>query len=127
NKEEKKKFEKKYGRIIEVSAPNSGITPVTIIGGVGSNDITMIAPAPVAGVIVDADKSYLITGNEDIVVTVTKNTTQAQLDEFVKQMKSKGVKLEFENVEFDNGKIVMLSGSMKADGSESNFTVNAFE
>jgi hypothetical protein len=82
---------------------------------------------PRVGVIADKDISHIIAGNEDIAITITKKTTQAQLDEFINQMKAKGVKLQFDNVEFDNGKLVLLSGSMKANGSESNFTVTDFE
>lgn len=110
----------------------SAAAPVAIIAHNGSE--AMIAPTGVgpaiqveAAVAVD-DRSPVITGKEDILVTITKYTTRQQLEEFQQLMKTKDVDLAFEKIEYnEKGVLVALSGTMKSGDSRSNFVVNKFE
>jgi hypothetical protein len=73
------------------------------------------------------DYSYVITGKEDIIITITKNTTRQELDKFITQMKEKGVALDFDEIEYnDKGVLVSINGTMKSGGSNSNFVANDF-
>ena len=80
-----------------------------------------------AGVAVIDDYAYTITGKEDILITITKNSTLSQLEEFKKQMKERGVELNFNNTEYnDKGILTSISGTMKAADSQSNFSATDF-
>ena len=72
------------------------------------------------------DYGHMITGNEAIIVTITKNTTPDQLEEYKKQMKEKGIYLSFDDVEYDKGVLVKITGTMKSDDSRSNFVAVDF-
>ena len=89
-----------------------------------------MSPAVVVGENVQAIDPYghTITGEEEILVTITRKTTADQLEEFKKQMKEKGIELNFDDMDFDNGKLVRISGTMKSkDGkSKSTFSVTDF-
>ena len=89
-----------------------------------------MAPAVAVGENVHAIDPYghTITGKEEILVTITRKTTADQLEEFKKQMKEKGIELTFDDIDFDNGKLVSISGTMKSkDGkSKSTFSVTDF-
>lgn len=147
-------FEKKYGEIlnVNVSAPVSikavatvntnadkvTVIPVTAIAPINMNvstvvsesNTTVVAPAVAVegSVSVLDDYGYVITGKEDIILTITKTTTRQQLDEFVKQMKEKGVTLSFDKIEYNsNGQLVTLNGTMKSKDGKSNFSASDFQ
>lgn len=74
------------------------------------------------------DYGYTITGKEDIVITITKNSTRQDLDKFIVQMKEKGVELSFDETEYNSkGQLVSINGTMKSGGSQSNFVATDFE
>ncbi len=128
NSAEKKKFENKYGRIINVSKVSNGSTPVAIIGGTGvTTAISGFTPTPDGDVLVIDDFGHTITGNEDILITITKNTTPDQLERFKKEMKAKGIELNYDEIEYDGGKLVKITGTMKSNGSTSNFVATDFD
>lgn len=104
------------------------ITPTVITTNVnGNNIIAPVALSPASLVTVVDDYGYAITGKEDIIITITKNTTRQELDKFITQMKEKGVDLDFDEIEY-NGKgiLVSISGTMKSGDSNSNFVANDF-
>ena len=130
NADQKKKFEQKYGHVIPVKPLHP---PEGLHAGV-SNAIsgqTVIAPmAPVAGVgevmIID-DYSYTITGNEDIVITISKKSSRQDLEDFKKQMKAKGVELKFDEIEYNSkGELTTLTGTMRSGDGNSNFVAIDF-
>jgi hypothetical protein len=156
NEESRRKFEMKFGKIINTNV-NAGVnaninttshvnissqvntnnnihtqvTPVAIVSQTpGVNVISTVSPAVAAGRNIQAVDPYghIITGDEETIVTITKKTTAAQLEEFKKQMKQKGIELNFDDMDFDNGKLVRISGTMKSkDGkSKSTFSVTDF-
>ncbi len=135
---------------------SSTVTPVSVAGI--NNAITMIAPAKITkgvsaisvtpsairtavsgttviapmaateGVTIIDDYGYTITGNEDILVTITKNTTRPQLEDFIKQMKAKDIELTYDNIDYNSkGQLIALSGTMKSKDGHSNFVASDFE
>ncbi len=129
NIEERRKFEKKYGRIIDMRQNSlDGLSPVAIVNH--GKDHTVLAPmAPLAAgtsVLALDPTGNLITGEEDVLVIITKTTTRQQLEEFKKQMKAKDIELTYDEIEYDEkGMLVSISGKMKSKDGQSNF--NAFD
>ena len=158
DKESRKKFEKKFGRIININVNanvnatvssqvnasanvnsqvntsnnvQTEVSPVAVISHrSGVNVVSAVSPAvAVRGNVQAIDPfSHTITGDEEVLVTITRKTTADQLEEFKKQMKAKGIALNFDDIDFDNGKLVRISGTMKSkDGkSKSTFSVTDF-
>ena len=129
NSSEKNALEKKYGRIYETAKG----APVAFVGGTGEGYTTAISPTARAASAADGVMDYQpltgagITGDEDIIVRITNNTTEAELKSFVAKMKEIGVDLVFTEKNFDNGKLTSISGTMKSGGSSSNFSASDFK
>jgi len=107
------------------------VSPVAITNQTSTSTvITAASPVAIASgnVIAIAQDGHALTGEEEILVTITRKTTADQLEEFKKQMKEKGIELKFNEIDYDNGKLVKISGTMKSkDGkSKSNFSVTDF-
>ncbi|MBC7949766.1 MAG: hypothetical protein H7Y42_17910 [Chitinophagaceae bacterium] len=98
--------------------------------GIGEGiGVAVLAPTRAVGakgVAVVDNNGHVITGEEDIVVTITKNTTIQQLEEIKKQMKAKGVELTFDKTEFQKGVLLHISGSMTLGDSKSIFSATEF-
>ncbi len=140
---QRQQFEKNYGKIIffiVVSGETAEtIAPVAISTNVGTTvaattvtnntGTTIIAPGvatPGTATVID-DYGYSITGNEDVLVTITKNTTEQQLDEFKKQMKKKGIELNFDQTTYNSkGILTYIKGTMKSADGHSNFVASDF-
>jgi beta-lactamase regulating signal transducer with metallopeptidase domain len=90
---------------------------------------TVIAPAtPTKGVAVVDDNGSVITGEEEVLVTITKNTTVRQLEDLKKQMKDKGYELSFDTPTYYNdGILTHISGAIKSRDGQSNFSASDFE
>lgn len=106
------------------------VAPVTLATGVGGT--TVIAPMnPIAtgeGVSVIGEENVIINGKEEVLVTITNRTTRLQLDEFKKQLKEKGLELNFDDVDYNSkGIITHLSGTLESKDGRSNFIAVDFE
>ena len=124
--EQRAKFESKWGRIIEPSED----APIALVHGADGEAvmIPLNSPIPTEGVMAVTATGALITGKEDVLITITKYTKRSQLEEFKKQMKAKDVDLSFDEIEYDaKGLLVTLSGSMKSKDGRSNFVASDFE
>jgi hypothetical protein len=98
---------------------------VTNLSGIKALASTTSRPASLVSVI--DDYGYVITGKEDIIITITKNTTRQELDKFITQMKGKGVELDFGQIEYnDKGVLVSINGTMKSGDSNNNFVATDF-
>lgn len=98
-------------------------TAVTNLKGV-----TAIAPMDASEAVIIADEyDHSIGGVEDVLLTITKNTTRKQLDDFIKQAKEKGIELEYDDIEYNKEVLVKLTGTMKSSGGHSNFVAVDFE
>jgi hypothetical protein len=104
---------------IAPSAIRSNLTETSIIASA--------SPLPASQVAVITDYGHVITGKEDIIITITKNTTRQELDNFKTEMKAKGIELSFEEIEYnDKGILVSISGSMKSKDGHNNFVATDF-
>ena len=114
---------------ISSTSVNSNITPVaTVRAGSGQTVIAPMTPTASEGVTIVDDYGYTITGKEDILVTITKSTTRQELEGFKKQMKEKGIELEFQDVEYtDKGILTHITGTMKSKTGQSNFSATDFK
>ena len=126
NKQQRAKFESKWGKIIE----SSDLSPVAIVSH--SNGQTVIAPmaplVPMAGVLAIDDNGAVITGKEDILVTITKYTRKGELEQLRQQMKAKGIDLTFDEIDYDSkGVLKSISGRMKSGDNSSNFSATDFQ
>ncbi|MGB4845643.1 MAG: M56 family metallopeptidase [Ferruginibacter sp.] len=127
DKNARKQFETKYGKLYTSgSAKGTAATPVAYVSGSGKTVITPMAPRAGEEPLMVDDYGYAITGKEDVLVTITKNTTRSQLDDFVKQMKAKGIDLYFENVNYNDGILTEITGYMKSKDGRSNFVATDF-
>lgn len=106
----------------------TSVAPVAIAGN-GFSAVSSTTPLPAGSAITMIDPyGYVITGNEDIVIRITKSTTREELEKFKTQMKAKGVELDFDEIEYnDKGILVSINGTMKSGDSRSNFVATDFE
>ncbi len=91
---------------------------------------TIVSPATSAkGVAVIDDDAYAITADEDVLVTITKNTSASQLEDLKKQMKEKGYELRFDQTTYnDKGILTHITGTIKSQhGQNGNFSATDFE
>lgn len=140
---QKNAFIAKYGRPVLATtvAPAAPETPVVAFEGLSSTapvpaiagingGVTVTAPmaadeaVTIAGV---DDYGHTITGNEDILVTITRNTTRRQLDAFILQMKEKDIDLSYDEIEYnEDGRLVKLTGTLQSKKGRSNFVAVDF-
>lgn len=96
--------------------------------GSGQTVIAPMAASSGNGVTIVDDFGYTITGKEDIILTITKNTTREELEKFKLQMKEKGIDLTYDEIEYnEKGKLVVLTGHIKSNDGTSNFVATDFE
>jgi len=89
---------------------------------------TVISPTPTKTVTVVDDNGYTITGDEEVLVTITKNTTARQLEDLKMQMKDKGYELSFDKPIYNNdGILTHISGAIKSRDGQSDFSASDFE
>ena len=148
NAEEKINFESKYGKIVNVAvtAPavhatvtNSAVVDVQPIkttvapeNAVVVSPVITTAPSVKNNVSVKSAVDPVVKVSPvaevtvDIIVTITKNTKPAELDELVKKMKEKGYELKFTNKNYTDGLLTSISGTLKYKDSSSTFSVTDF-
>lgn len=127
SKAERKLFESKYGKLYDAGPNNANaVTPVAYVSGSGKTVIAPMAPGAGEQPLMVGNYGYAITGKEDILVTITKNTTRAQLDDMVKQMKEIDIELHFENINYNDGILTEITGYMKSKDGRSNFVATDF-
>ncbi|MDP4264220.1 MAG: M56 family metallopeptidase [Bacteroidota bacterium] len=164
NSAQRKKFEDKYGKIIDVTAtvnadaptiitPITGVTtnfsatsvsaPEVSVKNVGSTFVatpavtttvqgaTVISPVSaiaggMEGVTIADDDGNMITGKEEVMITITKKTTPDQLEEYKKQMKEKGIELKFDDTRYEKGILTHISGTVKFKKGSGSFSGSDF-
>jgi hypothetical protein len=127
NKTERKNFEEKYGKLVSVGSTIDGvISPVSAIStGMGQTVIAPMNPV-MSGVTWLDDEGNVLTGAEDILVTITKKTTQQELGGFIKLMKERGIELKFDNTDYNDGRLVAIGGTIKFKDSHGSFSATDF-
>ena len=128
NPKEREAFEKKFGKIISPAvSTTTAVNAVTAITDQSEQSVltTVSAASPVNPVtVIDIDN--VITGDEDMVVTITKNTKPEELDALVKKMKEKGYEFKITNKNYDDGVLTQISGTVKYKDSDSSFSATDF-
>jgi len=126
NAKEKKAFEEKYGKVIEVEARTEAreapVPAISVIGG----QAVIAAREPGKGVAWLNEKGEIIDGKEDILLTITKKTTQQELEAFIRQMQGKGITLKINNTDYNDGVLVHIDGTIKLKDSHSSFSATDF-
>jgi hypothetical protein len=128
--EDKDAFEKKYGEILPPPPPPPP-GPVKPVAAVNFETDDLASPtAPLAVSVNETiaidQRVSVVTGDEDILLAITSKTTPDQLEAFKKQMKEKGIELKFDNVNYNDGRLVSISGTMKSKDGHSNFSASDF-
>jgi hypothetical protein len=100
--------------------------PVTVVK---TSVSTVVSPAaPAKSITVVDDNEYAVIADEDVLLTITKNTTAQQLEDFKKQMKEKGYELKFDKTTYsDKGTLTHISGMIKSHDDRSDFSASDFE
>ncbi len=125
--EQRKKFEGKYGRIVNVSENATGVTAPFVVLSSHSGQTTLAALNPLNDEIMVVDPNDIeLTGKEEILITITKNATPDQLEIFKKQLKEKGIELQYDNIDYNDGILTSISGRMKSADRHTNFVATDF-
>jgi len=149
--EEKNNFEKKYGKIIDtdyrVASTYEAKTAVSVVSSQAAinakpsvavhTDVMSVVSRPASVTVasiasqndmlaVDQNEQDAITP-ADILVTITKNTRAEELEDLKKKMKEKDIELNYDEIEYDNGVLVKITGNIKSKESSGNFTAVDFE
>jgi hypothetical protein len=99
--------------------------PVATVSNIGT--ASRVSETPIKGVAVIDDGAPMIAP-EDVLVTITKNTTSQQLEDFKKQMKEKGYELNFDKTIYnDAGRLTRICGTIKSGDNENRFSASDFE
>src|SRR5678816_1172196 len=79
------------------------VAPTTISGpGKGTTVIAPMNPIVAGeGLTVIADEDAVVPGKEEVLVTITNRATRQQLDEFKRQLKEKGLELNFDDIDYN--------------------------
>ena len=168
NEEQRKKFEDKYGKIVNIAVDadpkaalsviaadgaTTSVVPVNVVNAAGSATITastdvsisktvaataldsrgsatviaMSRPAVSNVAVIAGDADYSNSGQEEILVVITRSTTRQQLEEFKKEMKEKEIELRFDDIEYgSDGKLVRITGTVKSKNASGNFSASSF-
>ncbi len=128
---EKAAFEKKFGKVIKPSVSTttgvySVISPAQESSPSVSTTVTLVPTKEVAVIgeateIFTADDAKAITIEPDVLLTITQKTTKEQLELYKASLKAKGFELTFDEVEYKNGILVKISGTIKSKDGQANF------
>jgi len=106
-------------------------TVMTVKGATASKTSVagIIAPVASTSVMVIDDRQRPVVGEEDVLVTISRKTTAAQLEDLKKQMKEQGYELNFDKPTYNNkGILTHISGTIKSkDGQSGDFSATDFD
>ena len=121
---EKAAFEKKFGKIIKPSAVSTtaGVYSVVTVADNANPSITStVALVPTEEVAVIDENDNSIVNEVEELLTITKKTTSRELESFKKELKAKGIELNYDEIEYDKGILVKITGSLKSIDGHANF------
>jgi len=89
---------------------------------------TAITPVGPAGRVAIVEDGETITDDDNILVTISRNTTQQQLEDIKKQVKEKGYELSFDETKYDKKDVLIsISGTIRSKETSSNFVGSDFD
>ncbi len=57
----------------------------------------------------------------EILLTISKKTTQSELDAYKSQLKEKGIELTYDEIKYDKGILVKISGTLRSKDNNASF------
>ncbi len=127
NEKEKAVFEKKYGTIIKPGIAAPGVYSVISVAESLERPVaTPVTALPVEEVVAIAEEDEVISVELEVLLTITKKTTQEELESFKKTLREKGFDLVYDDIKYENGKLVKISGSIKSKESNGTFSGTGF-
>jgi beta-lactamase regulating signal transducer with metallopeptidase domain len=120
---EKAAFEKKFGKIIKPTvAVGSTVKSVVSVAEVAEPTVaTTVSVSPTKEVAVIDEEGNVEGVEMEPLLTITKNTTKDELESFKNILKDKGIELTYDEIKFENGILVRISGSLKSKDANANF------
>jgi Antirepressor regulating drug resistance, predicted signal transduction N-terminal membrane component len=114
--------------ISTVVSATSNVNLVPVTTSANGRVATVVAPVvETVGTPVINENAIIMSGDEKVLFTITKNTTRQQLDELKYQMKEKGFNLNFTEIKYDNdGKLVSITGTVESKDATGKFVATAF-
>ena len=117
-----------------ISNRSAGVS-APLIGGIGTGSGTVgvgtqsiISPGASSSVTVIGGNESILTGDESLVITISRTDSKKQLDDYKEKMKKEGTDLRFDEIEYDsNGRLTQLSGSLKNKDSNASFHATDFQ
>jgi hypothetical protein len=86
----------------------------------------LATPEMAAPVLAIAESGETISGEEEILVTISKKTTSQQLEDFKSKMKERGIELKYDHTSFKEGVLVNISGTIKLKDNSARFSATDF-
>ena len=124
---EKARFEKKFGTIVPASALSADEPMGVAVQEAHDAGVVFTPFPPASDNLMFYGNKTIITGDEDVIVTITNKTTEKELDDLKAQLKAKGVEMTITTMNYDGGILRSISGSLKANDSRSNFSAVDFK
>jgi len=123
----RRNFEEKFGKIMDVNLSVT-VAPVAIASNpTGVTVVSASAPAEIAApVLAIGESGETISGEEEILVTISKKTTPQQLQDFKSNMKERGIELNYDHTDFKEGVLVNISGTIKLKDNAARFSATDF-
>ena len=126
---EKEAFEKKFGKIYKAAPSTTSVYSIVSDENTAPSVATTVTVLPTKdfaviddrGAVSATEEAELITIEPDVLLTITKTTTKEELQSFQKTLKEKGFELTFDEMEFKDGKLVKISGTLKSKDNSANF------
>jgi hypothetical protein len=114
---------------VAVATNGETVTTAKTVTTVNSSAPVIVSASPTKSVTLVDDRGYAVISPEDVLVTITKNTSAKQLEDFKSQMKERGFQLDFDKATYnDKGVLTHVSGTIKSkDGQAGNFSATDFD
>jgi hypothetical protein len=108
----------------------AAVAPVAAIATGAENIAAIASPAKVsvspATVGVVADDITVMQGEEKVLLVITRKTTKKELENFVQALKEKGIDLKFTNMDFNDGVLNNVRGSIELNDNKAIFSATDF-
>ena len=111
--------------VTTVTTANENIVPITT--NIPMTNAVIASTGSPTAVSIAGEDGNLIAVTPEVLFTITKNTTQQQLDELKKQMKEKGFDLNFKETKYNSqGKLISIAGTIQSKDATGRFSSSTF-
>ena len=112
-----------------VATTKPEIEEVTVVGKPSKVSTTVMSTAvseTIVGTTMTSTDQVMI-GNENFKIIIKNTDKPEDLESFISMVKDKGYELKFDNKDYNDGILKNLSGTIKYNGSSSNFSFTDFD